>query len=129
MSEVARKPKRMTDEQRAAAAEQAAVVRQESRAESEKGVRGKSPEKLFEERMLLSGGTTPREAAAEVVMVREHGETMSTAERRERISHWTEEFLKWVKKLGTEVRSAGGALIGVGDRVEVTVTGHYRFKW
>lgn len=97
---------------------------------------GRTVEQIFRDRMGLPGGTTPREAGAEVVMVHERGELgptdpggMTPERRRERIGFWTQRFLEWIGEQGKDIRSAGGALIGVGDRIEVNPTGHYRYKW
>lgn len=103
--------------------------RAESQAAHEKEVRGRPVEQIFAERMSLSGGTTPREAGAEVVMVKEYGEKLSKAKRQERIGIWTEKFIKWAKDQGKEIRSEGGGLIGIGDRIEIMQNGHYRYKW
>lgn len=104
-------------------------TRTEAQAKSAEETRNREAEALFLQRMTLPGGTTPREAGAEVVMVKEKGEEMTREQRAPRIGFWTEQFLKWVAKQGSEVRSAGGMLTGIGDRIEVTANGHYRFKW
>jgi len=94
------------------------------------GVRAVSPEEIFERRMKLTGGTSPAEAGAAVVLLKEDPEgKMKRDKRRERNGIWTQKFFDWVKKQGKEVRSAGGELKGVGDRIEVTPNGHYRYKW
>jgi len=95
-----------------------------------KKTRGQSVDLIFEKRMRLPGGTTPVEAGAAIVLLKEDVEGKMTKEkRRERNGIWTQKFLKWIEQFGDEVRATGGGLIGRGDRVEILTNGHYRFKW
>lgn len=96
-------------------------------------VRSVTPEQIFERRMKLPGGTSPAEAGAAVVLLREDiypEKPMTREKKRERNGVWTQKFIEWAKKQGPEVRSPGGGLIGIGDRIEILMTnGHYRYKW
>lgn len=95
-----------------------------------KKVRGRSVDEIFKSRMRLPGGTSPVEAGAAVVLLKEDVDgKMTKDKRRERNGVWTQKFLGWIKQYGEEIRSGGGALIGRGDRIEILANGHYRFKW
>jgi len=103
---------------------------QEKAEEHARQIRSITVEQIFDKRLRTVGGTTPKEAGAAVVMLKEDVTGRMKKElRAERIGKWTQDFLVWVKKQGKEIRSEGGALIGIGDRIEVMPNGHYRYKW